>query len=92
VSLLSAVGVGVRGGCAAYLLHMETSASPTAVKAHSVIERQISQMTRMVEDLLDVSRIRNGQLSLKRERTDLCAVLAHSVQTVEITCNSALTG
>ena len=73
----------IRG--AAYLLYMETSASPSAVKANSVIERQVKQMTRLVEDLLDESRIRNGQLTLRRERTDLCAIVTHSVQTVAFT-------
>jgi signal transduction histidine kinase len=73
----------IRG--AAYLLYKETSASPTAVKANSVIERQIKQMTRLVEDLLDESRIRNGQLTFKCEPTDLCAIVTHSVQTVAFT-------
>jgi two-component system CheB/CheR fusion protein len=50
-----------------------------------LIERQVRQMTRLVEDLLDVSRIQNGQLSLRRERTDLCAVVAHSAEAVEFT-------
>jgi two-component system CheB/CheR fusion protein len=68
---------------AAYLLHSQTSASPTAEKAHLRIERQIGQMTRLVEDILDVSRIQNGKLTLWCERTDLCAVVAYSVQTVE---------
>ena len=65
------------------ILRMETSAGPAAVKACALIERQVGQMARLVEDLLDVSRVRSGHLRLRRERVDLCAVAAHAAQTVE---------
>jgi len=65
------------------ILRMETSAGPAAVKARALIERQIGQMARLVEDLLDVSGIQSGHLRLQRERIDLCAVAAHAAQTVE---------
>jgi signal transduction histidine kinase len=67
------------------ILRMETSAAPAAVKARALIERQVAQMTRLVEDLLDVSRVRSGHLRLRCERIDLCAVAAHAAQTVEFT-------
>ena len=70
---------------AAQILRMETSAGPATVKARVLIERQVGQMTRLVEDLLDVSRIRGGQLRLQCERIDLRAVTAHDAQTVELT-------
>jgi signal transduction histidine kinase len=70
---------------AARILGMDTSADPSAVRARLLIERQVGQMTRMVEDLLDVSRVRSGQLSLKYERIDLRVLAAHAVQTVEFT-------
>jgi signal transduction histidine kinase len=68
---------------ATHILRMETSAGPAAVKARALIERQVGQMTRLVEDLLDVSRVRSGHLRLQCERIDLCAVAAHAAQTVE---------
>jgi signal transduction histidine kinase len=64
------------------ILHMETSVAPATVDARLLIERQVSQMMRLVEDLLDVSRVRSGQLRLNYERVDLCAVAAHAAQTV----------
>ena len=67
------------------ILRLETSASPLAVKARLLIERQVGRMTQLVEDLLDVSRVRNGQLRLQRERIDLRAVAAHAAHTVEFT-------
>ena len=67
------------------ILSMETSAQPATLKARLVIERQVAQMTRMVDDLLDVSRVRRGQLTVRQERVDLCAVAARATQTVEFT-------
>ena len=66
-------------------LRLETSTRSAALNARTVIERQVAQMTRLVEDLLDVSRIRRGQLALRRERVDLCAVATHAIQTVAFT-------
>jgi len=74
---------GIRN--AASILRMDVSAGPAVIKARLLIERQVAQMARLVEDLLDVSRIRGGQLRLHCERIDLCEVVAHSVQTVELT-------
>jgi len=68
---------------ATHILRMETSAGPAAVKARALIERQVGQMSRLVEDLLDVSRIRSGHLRLECERIDLCGVAAHAAQSVE---------
>jgi two-component system, sensor histidine kinase len=73
---------GIRG--AAGLLCKDVSANPVAVKARVLIERQVDQMTRLVEDLMDLTQIRSGQLRLQRERIDLCAHVAQSVQTVEL--------
>jgi signal transduction histidine kinase len=68
---------------AAHLLRMEVSPAPAVVKARLLLERQVLQMSRLVEDFLDVSRIRSGQLRLQRARIDLSVAVAHSVATVE---------
>jgi signal transduction histidine kinase len=70
---------------AACVLRMDISAGPAAVKARELIERQVGHMTRLVEDLHDMSRVRRGQLCLRCERLDLCAVAAQAVRTVEFT-------
>src|SRR5579862_5186507 len=54
-----------------------------AQTAVGVIKRQVVQMTRLVDDLLDVSRITQGLIQLKRQPVDLAAVIAQSVETVE---------
>jgi signal transduction histidine kinase len=70
---------------AAHILSKDASADPSAVKARMLIERQVGQMARLVEDLLDASRVRSGQLRLQCERIDLRALAAHAAQTVEFT-------
>lgn len=49
-------------------------------REHQIIERQVKQMTRLVEDLLDVSRISRGKIELKRELVDLRELLARAVE------------
>jgi PAS domain S-box-containing protein len=48
-----------------------------------VIGRQITQLTRLIDDLLDVSRITRGRIELAREPLELGAILAQAVETVE---------
>jgi PAS domain S-box-containing protein len=50
--------------------------------AHDVIERQVAHMARLLDDLLDVSRITRDTLELRLERLDLRAVVTAAVDTV----------
>jgi two-component system CheB/CheR fusion protein len=50
---------------------------------HALIERQVTGMTHLVNELLDVSRINSGHLDLRRERLDLRDVVNHSIETLE---------
>ena len=45
-----------------------------------MMERQLAQMVRLVDDLLDVSRITRGKLELRRERVELAAVVRSAVE------------
>lgn len=49
-------------------------------KEHQVIERQVGHMMRLVDDLLDVSRIARGKIELKRRRVDLREVVAKALE------------
>jgi len=48
-----------------------------------VIKRQVTQLTRLVDDLLDVSRITQGRIELTREPLDLASVISQALETVE---------
>jgi PAS domain S-box-containing protein len=50
-------------------------------RARSVIERQVQQLARLVDDLLEVSRITSGKIALKRELTDAASVVSRAVET-----------
>ncbi|HZR36000.1 MAG TPA: ATP-binding protein [Nevskia sp.] len=47
-----------------------------------MIRRQARQLARLVEDLLDVARITQGRIELRREAVDLGAVVAAGIETV----------
>ena len=57
--------------------------SATARQATGVMERQISQLVRLIDDLMDVSRITRGQLTLRRDRVDLRAIIETAVETAQ---------
>jgi signal transduction histidine kinase len=49
----------------------------------AVIERQLVQLTRLVDDLLDVSRITRGKINVRKEPVDLAVLVARAVETVQ---------
>jgi PAS domain S-box-containing protein len=50
-------------------------------RARTIMERQLHQMVRLVDDLLDVSRISRGGLELRKEHVDLASVVRSAVET-----------
>ena len=53
-----------------------------------MMERQVGQMVRLVDDLLDVSRISRGKIELRRERVELASVVHHAVEAARPLCES----
>ena len=51
----------------------------TATWARAIIDRQVEHLSRLVEDLLEASRITRGKVSLRRQPTDLRGTIAHVV-------------
>jgi len=49
--------------------------------AQNIIDRQSAHLTRLVEDLLDISRISRNKLELRPERTDMAAVINAAIET-----------
>lgn len=54
---------------------------PSLRGAREVIERQVHHLARLVEDLLDVSRISRGKIELRRHPVDLASVVRNAVET-----------
>jgi PAS domain S-box-containing protein len=57
------------------LLGARPAADPTEQWVREVLQRQTAQLTHLVEDLLDVSRIRRSAISLERKALDIRSVL-----------------
>ena len=55
-------------------------------KARATMERQISQMVRLIDDLLDVSRITSNKLELRTQRMELAPVLTQVVDNCRPEC------
>ena len=58
-----------------------SGAGPVAAEARDVMERQLTQLIRLVDDLLEVSRISRGKIELRRAAVDLAGVVASAVET-----------
>ena len=63
------------------LRQMKTN-DPIIEQAGNIIDRQVGVMVRLVDDLLDISRITKGKLRLTKEQVDLRVVVNHAVETV----------
>ena len=67
---------------AADLLRRKPTQDPEERTLRDVIARQTTQLTRLLDDLLDVNRIRSGKIVLRRERTDLGSAVNRAVESV----------
>jgi signal transduction histidine kinase len=65
---------------AAQILQRQAVAGDGAQWARDVIVRQVGIMVRLIDDLMDVSRINQGRIELQRERIDLARVLEIAVE------------
>lgn len=65
------------------VLEVAASGSGPHVTAREIVSRQLSHMVRLVNDLLDVSRLSRGKLSLQRAPADLVAVVRESAADVQ---------
>ena len=64
------------------LMRLRPLADPQLVWAREVIARQLTSLTRLVDDLLDVSRITRGKINLTRQAVELEALISRAVETV----------
>jgi PAS domain S-box-containing protein len=62
------------------ILRLRASADEILQRTVGIMDRQISHVVHLVDDLLDVSRITHGRIALKRERVSLTDVLANAIE------------
>jgi PAS domain S-box-containing protein len=52
--------------------------------ADDLVKRQVKHLTRLIDDLLDVSRISQGKIQLRKEPVNLREIVKHAVETVSV--------
>lgn len=63
------------------VLHLHGAGDSICGQVHAILGRQVQHMTRLLDDLLDVSRITHGKIELHKEPVDLVVAVAHAVET-----------
>jgi PAS domain S-box-containing protein len=64
-----------------HILRIAGSLDPTSESVCEMLERQVNHMVRLVDDLMEVSRITRGTIELRRERIELAAIIRSAVET-----------
>jgi PAS domain S-box-containing protein len=62
------------------VLRLRKPQEPVVNEAYAIMDRQVRHMVRLIDDLLDVSRITRGVISFQPERCDLRAIVEEAVQ------------
>ncbi|WP_144112758.1 PAS domain S-box protein [Paraburkholderia sp. BCC1886] len=62
------------------VMKLETGISPTLARSRDLIDRQVTHLTRLVDDLLDVGRIMSDKVELRLARVDVAELVARSVE------------
>lgn len=65
---------------AVHLMWMMDLPEPKLVQLRDIIDRQVSHMARLIDDLLDSTRLARGQILLRRETCNLGDVVRHTVE------------
>lgn len=63
------------------VLNRVVTPEPLVPWAHDVIKRQVDHMTRLLNDLLDVSRVTSGKITLQRRPTVLSEIMRQAIET-----------
>jgi PAS domain S-box-containing protein len=63
------------------ILRLSDDLSPGVEQVREIMERQVNHMVRLVDDLMEVSRITRGKVELRKERVELAAIVRGAVET-----------
>jgi PAS domain S-box-containing protein len=69
-------------GIAVEILQRIGSSNPQFKQLCGIVDRQTKQLTRLLDDLLDISRISSGKILLKKEYVDLSLAVSSAVESV----------
>ena len=63
-----------------YILKLTGNAEGAVANVYQMLERQVKHLVRLVDDLMEVSRITRGRIELRMEQTDIDAVLRSAIE------------
>lgn len=63
------------------ILRLSDDVSPAVEHVREIMERQVNHMVRLVDDLLEVSRITRGKIELRKEPVSLVSIVGNAVET-----------
>jgi PAS domain S-box-containing protein len=66
-----------------YLLKMPGASAQITEQAREMMDRQLNHLVRLVDDLLDVSRIVRGKIELRKELLDLTTAVTRAIETAQ---------
>ena len=66
---------------AVHLLRLQKNEDPLQQQARNIIERQVGQLTHLVDELLEISRINTGRIQLRQERIVVSGIVERAVET-----------
>ena len=69
---------------AAHVLSLDRSRDESANHAQRVINRQVRHLARLVDDLLDVTRVTTGKVTLAHEPVDFSALVLRCIDSLEL--------
>jgi signal transduction histidine kinase/ActR/RegA family two-component response regulator len=65
------------------ILRRNTSPNPTLTWVHDIVKRQVDQLTHLLNELLEVSRLTSGKVLLKKRPTDIAETMRFAVEATQ---------
>jgi signal transduction histidine kinase/CheY-like chemotaxis protein len=65
---------------ATQIISMRDTSNPPVQKAREIIDRQVGHLTRLLDDLFDVSRVTSGKVQLRKEAVNLATAVANALE------------
>jgi len=72
-----------------HLMQLKHGGNPDLQRMHGVLDRQVRHLSRLVDDLMDMSRITSGRVVLQRARIDLRTIVANAVESAQPVMDAA---
>jgi PAS domain S-box-containing protein len=65
-----------------YILRSTAGVDAKGMRIQEMMERQVNHLVRLVDDLLEVSRITRGAFALRKEKVEVAAIVRNAVETI----------